>query len=206
MEEPQLTKGERTQRVILEAAKELFLNQGYTATSIRQIARAVGITPAAIYNHFSSKEEIFTTLLQEVAPFEQIAQLFQEAEADTPQDLLRQVFCGFVDILFSREQYVQLALIDAQERDGATLATFLPQFFPRFITFFQRLAELDAERGQLRDIPPFMIGRALISFIVGYFATERVAKPTVTLNLPDMDWMQGLVDIFLHGVVKPTEE
>jgi AcrR family transcriptional regulator len=200
--DPQLTKGERTRRTILDKAENLFLSQGFAATSMRQIAQAVGITPAAIYNHFSGKDEIFTTLLQEVAPFEQAFALFEETEADTPEDLLHQMVRSMVDLMLSHEDYIQLGLIDAQERNGATLITFLPQLYPRFMAFYQRIVALDADRGRLRDIPTPIFMRTLISLMFGYLITERVATPAETLNLPDMDWVQGLVDIFLHGVLK----
>ena len=200
------TKGEQTRLAILETAKKLFLNQGYAATSMRKIAQAVGITPAAIYNHFAGKEEIFTTLLQDAAPYEQLFELFEATEVETAESLLRQVIHGMVQLISDHEDYILLGLVDAQERDGATLITFLPQLFPRFMAFYQRLAALDAEQGRLRDIPPFVFTRTLISLIAGYLITERVAKPVKTLNLPEIDWVESIGDIFLHGVLKPTEE
>lgn len=203
--ELQLTKGEQTRRAILEAAKNLFLSQGYTATSMRQIAQAVGVTPAAIYNHFGGKEEIFTTLLQEAAPFEQVFEIFEKTEAGTPEALLQQMFRGIVDLLSSHKDYIQLSLIDALERDGTTLVTFLPQLFLRFMGFYQRLVALDADQGRLRDVSPFLFNRTLISLIAGYLITERVAKPVETLNLPEMDWVRGLVDIFMHGVLRSSQ-
>jgi AcrR family transcriptional regulator len=204
-EESQLSKGERTRKAILGVAKDLFLTQGYTATSMRQIAQAVGITPAAIYNHFAGKEEIFISLLQEVAPFERAFEVFEKTEADTPEDLLHQTVRGMVDLLQSHEDYIQLSLIDAQERDGATIVTFVPKLYPHFMEFYQRLVMLDADQGQLRDISPFLFIRTLISLVGGYLITERIAKPTETLNLPEMDWVQGLVDVFMHGILKAPE-
>ena len=81
MEEPQVTKGEQTRQEILVAAKRLFLSQGFTATPMRQIAREVGITPAAIYNHYPSKDRLFTTLLQNAAPYDELFALFSKIEA-----------------------------------------------------------------------------------------------------------------------------
>ena len=199
--EAQLTKGERTRSAILEAAKNLFLSQGYTATSMRQIAQAVSITPAAIYNHFSGKEEIFTSLLQKATPFERVFELFEETGADTPEDILHKIVHGMVDLL-SHEDYIQLSLIDAQERGGATIVTLLPQLFPHFMGFYRRLVTLDAGQGRLRDISPFLFTRTLISLIGGYLITERIAKPAETLNLSEMDWVQGLGEIFMYGVMK----
>ena len=51
---------------ILEAALDLFIERGYDKTSLREIAERVGVTKAALYYHFSSKEEIIRTLVQPV--------------------------------------------------------------------------------------------------------------------------------------------
>ncbi len=49
---------------ILQTALDLFIEQGYETTSLREIAERVGVTKAALYYHFASKEEIFRTLLE----------------------------------------------------------------------------------------------------------------------------------------------
>lgn len=56
--------GGATRAHILEVANELFAQQGYDATSLRQIADRVGVTKAALYYHFSSKEELLVALLE----------------------------------------------------------------------------------------------------------------------------------------------
>jgi AcrR family transcriptional regulator len=48
--------------LILDAALELFIEQGYDKTSLRQIAERVGVTKAALYYHFARKEDIFLEL------------------------------------------------------------------------------------------------------------------------------------------------
>ena len=55
-----------TKREILEASLELFSVQGFEATSISQIAEAVGIRKASLYSHFESKQAILDTLVKEV--------------------------------------------------------------------------------------------------------------------------------------------
>ncbi|MFZ5915332.1 MAG: TetR/AcrR family transcriptional regulator [Chloroflexota bacterium] len=201
-----IPKGEQTRQSILDAAKALFIAQGFTAASMRQIAQAVGITPAAIYNHFASKDEIFTAVLQQAAPFDETSDLFEAREAETLEDMIYRMVQGMVTLLLNREDYIQLGLIDAQERDGATIVTFLPQLFPSFVRFYERMTDADARQQRLRQIPAPILMRTLISLIFGFIITERVGRPTATLNLPDMDWVQGLVDIFMHGVLKSAEE
>ncbi len=54
-----------TRRELLEASLELFAEQGYFATSLRDIGRAVGIRESAIYHHFAGKEALFEAALFE---------------------------------------------------------------------------------------------------------------------------------------------
>ena len=54
---------EDTRERILTVANELFTEQGYEGTSLREISDRLGITKAALYYHFRSKDEILTTLL-----------------------------------------------------------------------------------------------------------------------------------------------
>lgn len=55
-------RGEATRQAIEQAAIDLFAELGYNATSMRQIAAAAGIQPAAIYHWFPAKEAILTQL------------------------------------------------------------------------------------------------------------------------------------------------
>ena len=55
-----------TKREILEASLDLFSVQGFEATSISQIARAVGIRKASLYSHFEDKQAILDALVKDV--------------------------------------------------------------------------------------------------------------------------------------------
>lgn len=52
---------------ILDIALELFSDNGYEATSLRQIAERVGITKASLYYHFPSKKEMLRTLIERIS-------------------------------------------------------------------------------------------------------------------------------------------
>ena len=73
-----------TKQEILSAALDLFSTQGYEATSVSQIAEAVGIRKASLYSHFASKQEILDSLLQTI--FEQYEKhsIFSNADWDDP--------------------------------------------------------------------------------------------------------------------------
>ena len=73
-----------TKQRILDAALELFAEQGFEATSVLQIADAVGIRKASLYSHFESKQEILEALLKEtLAQYDQHS-IFAKANWDDP--------------------------------------------------------------------------------------------------------------------------
>ena len=55
-----------TREEILEAALDLFSVNGYEATSISQLADAVGIRKASLYSHFANKQDILDTVVETV--------------------------------------------------------------------------------------------------------------------------------------------
>jgi AcrR family transcriptional regulator len=52
-------KQQRTREDVVEAADRLFVDQGFHATSVDQIAQAAGYTKGAIYSNFAAKEDVF---------------------------------------------------------------------------------------------------------------------------------------------------
>ena len=56
---------EAVRRAILDAARDLFVTEGYHNVSIRKIAERIEYSPAAIYGYFPSKDDIFFALAEE---------------------------------------------------------------------------------------------------------------------------------------------
>lgn len=73
-----------TKYEILEASLNLFSTQGFEATSISQIASAVGIRKASLYSHFENKQAILDELVREV--LEQYAEHSVFAKPDWEKD------------------------------------------------------------------------------------------------------------------------
>lgn len=65
---------------ITAAAREEFLEKGYTGASLRKIAEKAGVTVGAIQTRYKSKDELFACLLKPF--FDEIAALFQNTRAD----------------------------------------------------------------------------------------------------------------------------
>lgn len=58
---------EKTRRKLIQASLGLSAKKGFTAVSLREVAGAAGITPAAFYRHFKTMDELGIAVLDEVA-------------------------------------------------------------------------------------------------------------------------------------------
>lgn len=65
VKERQGREREAVTKAILDAARELFVAEGYNSVSIRKIAERIEYSPAAIYSYFPSKDDIFFALAEE---------------------------------------------------------------------------------------------------------------------------------------------
>ena len=73
-----------TREEILEAALDLFAVNGYEATSISQLADAVGIRKASLYSHFANKQDILDTIVETVLKGYADHSIFVRADWDDP--------------------------------------------------------------------------------------------------------------------------
>ena len=74
-----------TRDEILNVALDLFSVNGYEATSISQIADAVGIRKASLYSHFGSKQEILDNVVESVLNGYAEHSIFTKADWDDPE-------------------------------------------------------------------------------------------------------------------------
>ena len=74
-----------TREEILEAALDLFAVNGYEATSISQLADAVGIRKASLYSHFANKQDILDTVVETVLKGYADHSIFVRADWDDPE-------------------------------------------------------------------------------------------------------------------------
>src|SRR3990172_827418 len=127
---PEATKGERTRTAIIDAAFKLFIKQGYHATSMRAIADEAGLVPGGLYNHFTSKEDIFVAMLSERHPFLQVTPALQSARGDTVEELVRDAGSRMLHILGERHDILNLMFVELVEFEGKHVPQLFQVFFP----------------------------------------------------------------------------
>lgn len=190
-------KGELTRQTIEDAALTLFLEQGYHATSMRQIAERAGLALGGIYNHFSSKEEIFEAIILDRHPYQRVLPALLAAEGDTVEDFLQNAARISLNELKSQPEYLKLMFIEIVEFSGKHGAALLSEIGPQILPIFEKLA---SRRGNLRVTNPALLARSFFGMLISYFLTELLIANSPFDQLMPKDTVEAYVDIYLHGV------
>ena len=114
-----------TRERILDAALQCFAEQGYSRTSLRQLAAHVGIRAPSLYNHFANKREIMQALLERSGPG-RMAQIIEQLPADLPPTaLLETVLEGLFALWRDPEDNRSMRLVCAEALHDPELGALL---------------------------------------------------------------------------------
>ena len=96
VKERRLREKSETRDKILDAARELFLTEGYEGVSMRKVAEKIEYSPTAIYVYFADKNELFHELCRE--DFARLQEVMKSADMPTdPIERLRQIGRNYIE-------------------------------------------------------------------------------------------------------------
>jgi AcrR family transcriptional regulator len=98
-------------QAILDAARDLFVTEGYRHVSIRKIAERIEYSPAAIYSYFPSKDDIFFALAEE--GFRRLdAKVRSAPEHDDPLEQMRASWWAYYEFSKEQREFFELMFVD----------------------------------------------------------------------------------------------
>lgn len=200
--ETKLTKGKTTRMAIEEAAFSLFIQQGFHATSMREIADKAGLALGGIYNHFSSKDEIFAAIVLDNSPYKQIVPLIVAMEAETAEELFHNAAQIIVSELGKRPDFLKLMFIEVVEFNGKHINLLITEVAPRLLPVFEKVIKV---RKSLRHSHPAILLRSFLGLLFSYYITGIILQGTVVAKIMPRDSFEQIVDIYLHGVIKESK-
>ncbi|HSV74591.1 MAG TPA: TetR/AcrR family transcriptional regulator [Chthonomonadales bacterium] len=111
-------QGEERRQAIIDVALRLFGEQGFDGTSIRDIAREVGVTEGLLYHYFESKSDLVHAICRERGWRARLGQVLAEAMGMPLEAGLREVTRQFLESLVENRHIVRL-LVSELHRDPA---------------------------------------------------------------------------------------
>jgi len=126
------SKGSKTKDKILKIALKLFSAKGFKATTVRDIAGAVGIKQSALYNHFKNKDEILETLVSNLTS-SAIVTIFKDKETQElhkqGKSLLLTIATTFKLLSFDVQNEALLKLLMQEIYSNAQIREIYNEYF-----------------------------------------------------------------------------
>jgi AcrR family transcriptional regulator len=169
-----LRKGERTAAAILDAAEALFAERGYVGTTMRTVAKAVGLRDPSLYNHFASKDALYAAVLERT--YRPIADKLESlVRGKSNWTDMRQAISSINEVLVKQPTFVrllQIEILTGRGRLHPILDQWLRVLFGRGQQATKHLpgrARIDQEERLLRII-------AVNNVILGYCTAGPLYK------------------------------
>ena len=198
-----LQQQNRTQQQrILEAARALFLSQGYNGSNLRDIAREAKVSMGGIYHHFASKEEIYKTLLQQSDVAQDMFQILRLFQAPEFPENLAAVGEAIAKTVRKHKDSFKLFYIDVLEFQGRHVKPLIQQFRDRFNELSEMLLARRAK--DLSAIHPAILMRVLIDVFIHTRLEEVMLDQSLAsrLGLTDEEVTRQMAEVILRGALK----
>jgi AcrR family transcriptional regulator len=196
-----VSRSQRTRRAILDGSYRLIIRQGFAATSMREIAAQSHVALGGIYNHFSSKEEIFRAIIEERHPFLQVLPVLSSVQGATAEEFIRNAARTLVEQLRRHPDFLNLMLIEIVEFKARHVPRLFRKLLPTAAPLAKRLGPLQED---LREFPPMVLARAFLGMFFSYYITERLVGRAMPPAM-SAGAMDHFVDIFLRGILEERE-
>lgn len=155
-------------KAILEAAKTLFLSNGYDGSSMDAIAAEAGVSKLTVYSHFTDKEKLFAEAVKSKCE-EQLPELLFELDDEVPvAQVLLNIGRGFNELINSRESVELHRVMVSLAAQDSTLSRMFYEAGPqRVLHGMEELLRRADQSGKLRVPDPLSAADQFFCLIKG---------------------------------------
>lgn len=186
---------------ITRAAAKLFVKQGYSQTTMAEIARAVGMSKANLYNYVQSKDEFTFLILDKIS---QGHKKFMDAVNSSPPDTtavkrLSEAIRGYAMVVNEYQDefiFIQHAVIRLDRSDRQILYDSAVRLFH----FFTEIIRMGITQGEIQVHNPELLSRNIVNAISNWALDRWYWRRTIPLE----DYIEQQTELALRQLV-PTK-
>ncbi len=194
-----LKAAERREQIV-QAAVELFSRRGFRGTTTREIAEAVGVSEAAVFKYFATKEDLYTAIIETKARTDEVIATAEPAAARRDDaGVFRAVGLRFLEETQRDTSLMRLLLFSALE--GHELSEmFFRSRVRRLHEFLADYIQAGAAAGRFRPMDPMLAARAFLGMVFHNLLIHELfgVKREPTQGVHEV--VEALVALFLRGL------
>ncbi len=178
---------EQIKEKILNAALDIIIREGYENLSMRNIARRIGMTAANLYNYFSSKDELYLTLLRNAFQKLNNSLRYMVRDVNDPLQKLMRIGEAYINFAIKNKNYYEIMLM-----------TSAPRYSDFIGTEMERLAYESKKTG-------IEVFNFILDILTEAFPEVGPGKARLIL-LELWSNLHGIVSLYNYGVLQELED
>jgi len=190
---------ENSKNQILDSALKVFVKKGYSKTTMDDIVVNSGMSKGAIYHHYSSKKDLFLSLIEywEHYFFNNIFD--KDIEKSKADDLLREIAKDVVDA-FKNRKYVFLAELEfwSLANHDEEIRKKTKSLYVRLLSMFRKIISKGIKSGQYKKINVDVAAISVMTALQGviWFSIFEDSK------LSAEEYLNDVIEFIIHGFKK----
>ena len=192
---------------IEEAAKQLFIKQGFHATSMRNIASKAGTSLGNVYNYYRTKDEILESIIAKYQTVidERLKSIFEEIDSPLePESLIH--FGGLVKKMVNEHHdfwlLMYIDVLEFENRHFRKMFEGLAQKLQR--RFAAQFTELKKQGRVYDGVDPAIGFTAAYMQFFNYFLVEKLFGGNLHFGISDTQVIKRLSEIYCRGLLRPA--
>lgn len=186
------------------AAKDLFIKQGFHATSMRDISKRAKVSLGNLYNYYKTKEAIFESIINRYLSEmdRKLMAIFSEIEEPLEPASLRKMGELVGELVNENYDFWLLMYIDVLEFRNQHFRKMFEGLTDRFRAVFNEKFKQAVAQGDLRTgVDPAVAFTAAYMQFFNYFLVEKLFGGNSHLGLDEEQALNSLTKIFSYGVL-----
>lgn len=195
---------EKKKSRIENAARRLFIKQGFHATSMRDIAKGAKVSLGNVYNYFDTKDAIFESIVSKYLQTidAQLREMFASIDEPFEPESLRRLGEMAGQLVDKHSDFWLLMYIDVLEFQNRHFRKMFDGLSQRFRRIFKKQFAEAGARGDLRvGVDAGSVFTAAYMQFFNYFLVEKLFGGNNHLDLSDEQALNSLTKIFAYGML-----
>src|SRR2546425_382223 len=189
---------------LLAAALEVFVEKGFAATKLADVARRAGVTKGTVYLYFDSKEALFKAVVREtivpvIAQGEALARAFTGSARELVERLVREYWRLVGETALAGIPKLMMA-------EAATFPELTRFYYDEVVTRGHRLMagviERGIKNGEFRPVDVMIAAKLAMSPLIHAVVARRAFASCMPEAFDVQKYLDTHIDLYLHGIAK----
>ena len=193
---------------LLAAALDLFVERGFAATRLDDVAAKAGVSKGTLYLYFTNKEDLFKAVIREhLLPVLADAEQAMDHFEGHSRDLLRDLMLRWWNHMGETQLSGITKLMLAESGNFPEVAQFYhDEFIMRGNAIIQRALELGMARGEVRRLDPEQVTMVIVAPMIKLMLWKHSFATCQVQPVEPVAYLNTYIDILFNGLLEPEKQ